>query len=101
MSMQKKEKNPPNKKITLILSYVVSVALLGIVALDFMGYAIPLKPLIAHAGTYISPLNGGGSATGSDYNPAYFSCRHSDLQAYYFKLTGDEDGNLFWYACRS
>ncbi len=99
--MQNRQKNSQKKKVSIAIGYMVSVALLAIVALDFAGYNISFKPLIAYAGTYISPLNGGGSAAGSDYNPAYFSCVHGDLQAYYFKLTGDEDGNLFWYACRS
>ena len=86
------------KKINGLLYYIVSFALLGMVALDFMGYTIPLKPLIAHAATYISPLNGGSSYAGSGYYPPSSLCPHTGPRSYY-NAAGPHNFDAFWYAC--
>lgn len=101
--MEGTQKDFKKKKTTLVLSYVVSFALLGIVALDFMGYTIPLKPLIAHAATYISPMNGGrdyynGSDNPSGYWPPASLCPHTGPRSYY-NAAGPHNFDAFWYAC--
>lgn len=83
------------QKKSLALGYVLSVVLLGIVTLDFMGYAISVKPLIASAATYIRPLNDGQSTATN--GGAGFWCQTGSPKFYYTDF--GSHNNAYWYGC--
>lgn len=89
MHQQNTQKDLKKKKISLAIGYIVSFALLGMVALDFMGYAIPIKPLIAHATTQIGLLQGSVDV---------FSCAHGSPSIHQF-ISGTGRANSYWYSC--
>ena len=85
------------KKSSIVASYLLSIALLSMVAMDFMGYTIPLKPLIVQAATYISPLNNGASTY--SYSGSGLWCPHGSPKFYYTEWGASQ--NAYWYACRN
>lgn len=87
------------EKITILATYFISVFLLGLVALDFMGMNVSF--VSKAQATYISPLNNGSSSTGFGYFGSGFWCSHGSVQAYYTDQPGGSDFDSFWYACTS
>ena len=97
--MQNAQQNPQKdfkkKKITLAIGYVVSFALLGIVALDFMGVDIPVT-LTAHAQTVIGSLRGNDGVGGGFHS---FNCETGSYRQYQGTYSAATAFNAFWFAC--
>lgn len=96
MHQQNTQKDFKKKKISVAIGYIVSFALLGMVALDFMGVDMQTS-LIARAATYTSPMNNGGQHAASFGSG--FWCPHGSgfPQLYQYDVGGRQ--NAYWYAC--